>query len=98
MVSELLLCLDVHKSARWARWDPHKGTEGADGTAHQATFDHFPAVLANQGGTNQLDACKCGAHLQERPERGSGVLQSYQSDLDAEEAYGADRLQGHNAP
>ena len=48
MVSDLLHHLDTQVYG--AGWDPPKGTEGAGGSAHQATFHCFSAVLANQGG------------------------------------------------
>jgi len=48
MVTDLLHYLDTHKSG--AGWDSTKGTEGARGSAHQDTFNHLAAVLANQVG------------------------------------------------
>lgn len=42
---------------------------------HQASFNHLPAVLANQGGSRQPEVGQCDAHLQEGLEGGSGKLQ-----------------------
>ncbi|KAK4826056.1 hypothetical protein QYF61_004171 [Mycteria americana] len=49
MVSDLLHHLDTHIDG--AGWDPPKGTEGAGRSAHQATSNPLPAVLANWGGS-----------------------------------------------
>ncbi|KAK4830734.1 LOW QUALITY PROTEIN: hypothetical protein QYF61_013184 [Mycteria americana] len=49
MVSDLLHHLR-HTQVYGARLDPPKDIEGAGGSAHQATFNPLPAVLANRGG------------------------------------------------
>jgi len=75
-----------------ARWEPPKE---ACGGAHQATFNHLSAVLANQGGPSGLRVSKCDVHLQEKPE-GPRELQACQSDLDSREGYGTDHLECHH--
>lgn len=39
-----------------ARWDPSKGTEGADENAQQATIHHLAAAPANQGRLSWLES------------------------------------------
>lgn len=58
------------------------------GKAHQATADHLPAVLANQGGARQLEGGRCNAYLQKGSEVESRERQACQPDLVAEEAHG----------
>jgi len=86
-----------HTQVYGARWDPPDSTEGVGGSAHQATFRHLSAVLANWGGPSWLEVSKCDAHLQEGPEGGSRELQTCQSDLGATEDYGAAHFECHHA-
>ncbi|PKU34995.1 rna-directed dna polymerase from mobile element jockey-like [Limosa lapponica baueri] len=68
IVRALLRHLETHKSM------------GPDGIhlrvlwelAHQATFHHLSAVLANCGGPSGLEISKCDAHLQEGPKEDLG--------------------------
>ncbi|KAJ7397949.1 rna-directed dna polymerase from mobile element jockey-like [Pitangus sulphuratus] len=90
MISDLLHHLETQIYG--ARWDLTKGTEGAGKKAHQATFHHLSAVLANQGSPTQLKVIKCDAHLQKGLGEESGKLQSCQPDLGTREGHGADHL------
>jgi len=69
---------------------------GAGRSAHQATFSHLSAALANQGHPSSLVVSKREAHLQEGPKGGFLKLQACQSVLNAGEGYGADHLECHH--
>lgn len=69
---DLLHHLDIQVSG--ARWDPCKANEGAHRSAHQTSFSHLRAVLANERSPSLLEATQHDSHLQEGLEAGSEEL------------------------
>lgn len=96
-VSNLLSCLDPHKSMR-LDWIPMKVLRGWSKSrrACQITLHHLSSVLVNCGGSKQLEVSHHDVHVPEGLEGGSGQLQACQPDPGAREGYGTRYLECHH--
>lgn len=63
----------THAEVSGAGWVPCKATEGAHGSAHQASFHHFPAVLANKG-ASLLETSQHKSHVSKVAKKANGTL------------------------